>query len=170
MKQTRPQRPDLELEPQRAGLDYLMNGLTYADDGVTGLPLTLPEPQLSLCPDVPLAPPGVSLDENIKRAEGSWDPFWFYDQVRNKGPWDYKQRGHDYADFGNFNYGATAKAFGFPDQVIYRMAGWAQQKAGNSRAEFGNPLGLPPFGDDPHDQEMIDAGMRFRANRCRSRR
>lgn len=25
----------------------------------------------------------------------------------NKGPWDYKQQGKQYQEFGNFNYGAT---------------------------------------------------------------
>jgi len=119
---------------------------------------------------VPRAPPGVSLDENMKRAEESWDPFWFYDQVRNKGPWDYKQRDPAYEDYGNFHYGATAKAFGFPDDLIRRMAGWAQQRGGNSRREFGHPLGFSPYGDDPRDQEMIEAGIRFRANRCRTGR
>ncbi|WP_310793426.1 polymorphic toxin type 44 domain-containing protein [Enterobacter sp. R1(2018)] len=51
---------------------------------------------------------------------------WFYYQVRNHGPWDYKnQRGRKYAAFGNFNYGAVGAAAGIPDQILLRGAGAA---------------------------------------------
>lgn len=36
---------------------------------------------------------------------------WFYGQVQDYGPWDYKQAG-PYEDFGNFNYGAVGAAMG----------------------------------------------------------
>jgi hypothetical protein len=104
----------------------------------------------------------------MKRAQLSADPFWFYNQVRNHGPWDYKQQDRKYQDFGNFNYGATAYSFGFTAQVAKRMAGWAQQRSGTSGPGLGDPLGSFPYGDDPHDQMMIDAGIKFRANRCRT--
>lgn len=32
---------------------------------------------------------------------------WFYSQVKNRGPWDFKQRGPQYENFGNFHYGAV---------------------------------------------------------------
>lgn len=31
----------------------------------------------------------------------SQDLGWFYNQVKNKGPWHYKQQGAQYQDFGN---------------------------------------------------------------------
>lgn len=84
-------------------------------------------------------PPGVSVDANIKEAaiarfhlKGS---SWFYEKVRNGGEWDYKQRGSNYQNFGNFNYGATGAAFGFSEDMLLRMAGWAQVRAGTSRSD-----------------------------------
>ena len=120
----------------------------------------------SACPAPPLAPPGVSVDQNMREAE-QHGANWYYDQVRNKGPWDYKQQGRQYQDFGNFNYGATAAAWGFPHDVIQRMAGWAQQRSGTSRPEWQGPLGSYPYGDDPADQRMIDAGITYHDNGCR---
>jgi hypothetical protein len=73
--------------------------------------------------------------------------------------WDYKQEGKQYDDFGNFNYGATGAAFGFPDQVLKRAAGWAQSRSGNHT--FGHWWGAAPYGDDPHDQEMIQKVIDF---------
>jgi hypothetical protein len=72
----------------------------------------------------PIAPPGVSIADNIASAQSSWNPFWFRNQVRGGGPWDYKQQ-HP----GNFNYGATGKAWGFPDQVLLRAAGSVQENS-----------------------------------------
>lgn len=118
------------------------------------------------CPAVPPAPPGVSLAENMNLAARSVNPFWFYNQVRNHGPWDYKQRGRGYEDFGNFNYGATATAFGFPSQVTKRMAGYAQIRAKNSQPRFGKPWTQAPYGYDPHDQAMIEAGIKYRRIGC----
>ncbi len=120
----------------------------------------------AVCPPIPPAPPGVSVDQNMKEAQ-LHGATWYYNQVRNKGPWDYKQQGRQYQDFGNFNYGATAAAWGYPYEVIRRMAGWAQQRAGTSRPAWGSPLGPFPYGDDPADQEMIDAGIRYHENGCR---
>ena len=126
--------------------------------------------------ELPLAvPPGVSINENIKQAEvanfHNKNSFWFYDQVRNKGPWDYKQKGNQYADFGNFNFGATGAAFGFSEDTLLRMAGWAQKQAGTSMPEWGETPGKleayfgiggkPPFGDDPKDQHWVKQGIRY---------
>ncbi|WP_428839982.1 polymorphic toxin type 44 domain-containing protein [Burkholderia dolosa] len=55
---------------------------------------------------------------------------WFYRQVRNRGPWDHKQKQREYADFGNFNYGATGYAAGIPEQTLLRAAGCAQMLVG----------------------------------------
>jgi len=120
----------------------------------------------------PYIPPGVDIIENIKEAVAhKLDYPWFYDQVRNKGPWDYKQLDQEYADFGNFNYGATGKAAGFSEATLLRAAGWAQVQAGNSRPEWGTSVtlleallgigGKAPFGDDPNDQLWISRGFKY---------
>ncbi|WAH54532.1 polymorphic toxin type 44 domain-containing protein [Pseudescherichia vulneris] len=83
--------------------------------------------------------------------------------VRLHGPWDYKnQLGHQYDDFGNFNYGAVGTAAGFPEQVLLRGAGWAQGHSGNGNpAKFGVWYGAAPYGDDPADQVWIRAGIDY---------
>ncbi len=133
------------------------------------------------CPPVPQHPADADIDKNIASAEGarrkSWTPIgpsnWFYNQVRNGGPWDYKQQGKrdgkNYQDFGNFNFGATALALNiFDEQTILREAGRAQIAAGTSRPEWGYPGsrlspygGKPPYGDDPADQAQIKKGFAY---------
>ena len=117
---------------------------------------------------VPEAPPGVNIEDNIAEAQrhrnsGSRisDALWFYDRVRNKGPWDYKQLGSKYEDFGNFNYGACGKAVGIKREALKRAAGAAQRAAGTSKPEWGTPWGNPPYGDEPKDQEMIQGGIEY---------
>jgi len=113
------------------------------------------------CGRIPPAPPGVNINSNMFDARSHFNPFWFYDQVRNKGPWDYKQQGSLYEDFGNFNFGATGNAFGFPSDVLQRGAGWANQKADPARTNLGSPWGAPPYGDDWYDQLQIRRGINF---------
>jgi hypothetical protein len=93
---------------------------------------------------------------------------WFRNQVKNKGPWDYKQQGPQYQDFGNFNFGATGLATKlFGETVLLEEAGRAQVAAGTSRPEWGypsslgHPLGKPPYGDDPADQVQIKNGFAY---------
>jgi hypothetical protein len=97
---------------------------------------------------------------------------WFYNQVRNKGPWDYKQQGkrdgRNYQDFGNFNFGATGIATGlFNETVLLAEAGRAQIAAGTSKPEWGyppsfrHPRGQPPYGDDPDDAAQIKKGVAY---------
>ncbi|AZF53443.1 hypothetical protein C4J85_2959 [Pseudomonas sp. R4-34-07] len=119
----------------------------------------------------PIAPPGVWLDGNLQetKAQDSYYPSsgsafmytWFYMKVRNKGPWDYKQQGRQYADFGNFNYGAVGTAAGIPEQVLLRGAGAAQTVAGTSSTEFGEWWAGAPYGDDPVDQVWIKFGIDY---------
>lgn len=87
---------------------------------------------------------------------------------RNKGPYDYKQRGRQYEDFGNFNYGAMTSAMGASDNLILRGAGAAQTRSGNTDPNFGSPWGGPPYGDDPADQAQIRAGISYYKN-CHGR-
>jgi RHS repeat-associated protein len=160
---------------------YVRNGPLRARDplGLIEWPLDAPMPwnddpnwlrtMPCPCPPVPSAPPSASCNDNIAQAENRYDPFWFYDQVRNKGPWDYKQQGPQYQDFGNFNYGAAGRAFGWPPPVLQRAAGLAQQQAGTSSPQWGNWWGGSPYGDDPADQLMIQQGMQYYECRCYKR-
>lgn len=139
---------------------------------VGGNPVSLTDPLgLAACSckssNPPQAPPWVSLEANVMTAQlyGKLNVFGrysaFYNSVRNGGPWDYKQWGSQFQDFGNFNYGMTGAAAGFSDQVLLRAAGWAQQRAGTSTSAWGGPLGGPPYGDDPNDQQMIQDGINY---------
>lgn len=129
-------------------------------------PLSTPPCQ---CPPVPEAPTectNVNVNANMDQAQNSYNPFWFYNQVTNHGPRDYKQQGPQFDDFGNFNYGATGNAFGFPDQVLLRMAGYAQMKAGTWDPSFGYPWGGAPYGDDPAGQVQIQRGIDYSRCHC----
>ena len=108
----------------------------------------------------PQSPPGVDVNYNILVARNMTFREW-YNAVRNGSNWDYKQKGSQYEDFGNFNYGATGRAVGIPAQILKRGADWAQTRAGTSKKDWGKPLGSPPHGDDPADQEQIQRGIDY---------
>lgn len=87
---------------------------------------------------------------------------WFYQMVRNGGPWDYKQGKRQYANFGNFHYGAVGAAAGISDGVLLRGAGVAQILAGTSNpTEFAQYHSGDSYGDDPVDQSWIRAGIDY---------
>lgn len=119
----------------------------------------------------PAAPPGVSLAQNLDESKKQKEYFknggsaflfsWFYKKVRNRGDWDYKQRGSQFASFGNFNYGAVGIAAGISETVLLRAAGAAQTVAGTSQAEFDKWWADAPYGDDPVDQAWIKAGIEY---------
>ncbi|BDU09752.1 hypothetical protein PRtIB026_A23320 [Pseudomonas sp. RtIB026] len=119
----------------------------------------------------PAAPPGVSLAQNLEESKKQKEHFknggtaflfsWFYAKVRNRGDWDYKQRGRQFASFGNFNYGAVGAAAGISEAVLLRAAGAAQTVAGTSQAEFDKWWADAPYGDDPVDQAWIKAGIDY---------
>jgi hypothetical protein len=44
--------------------------------------------------------------------------YWFYQKVRNHGPWDYKAYDPYWAAFGNFNFGAAGTAAGIPATTL----------------------------------------------------
>jgi hypothetical protein len=128
------------------------------------------------CPAPPIAPPGVDVNRNIRRASAMgnlpWAPLWFKERVRNNkegrsDSWDYKQLGAIYQPFGNFNYAATGRALAwFSETGLARRAGEAQVAAGTSRPEWGTPDGGYPYGDDPTDQANITAGFQYFNNAC----
>jgi len=140
-------------------------------------------PPQDKCPPVPAYPSGADINKNIETAKkmglaSFLNPLkpvidarallWFRNQVKNNGPWDYKQQGRQYQDFGNFNYGATGLALGLGETFLLREAGRAQIAAGTSKPEWGDPGsranpwgGKPPYGDDPDDQEQIKKGFAY---------
>ncbi|WP_313738528.1 polymorphic toxin type 44 domain-containing protein [Pseudomonas sp.] len=117
----------------------------------------------------PVAPPGVSLDQNLEESKSQKEYFkhggagflfsWFYKKVRNRGDWDYKQQGAEFESFGNFNYGAVGTASGISEAILLRAAGAAQMVAGTSQADFETWWAEAPYGDDPVDQAWIKAGI-----------
>jgi RHS repeat-associated protein len=138
---------------------------------------------------VPQAPPEASVKQNVQTAQNSrWmilaapRTVWFYNQVRNGGPWDYKQTREPmsplpdtsegslstpFERFGNFNYGATGAAAGFTLSTLQRAAGFAQWVAGTSAPSFGSPFGPAPYGDDPSlDSVEIAAGYAYYQQGC----
>lgn len=125
---------------------------------------------------VPPAPEGVSLLENMGLArQKRWSTsvteemnlwLWFYNKVRNGGPWDYKKGGKQFEPFGNFHYGAVGICAGFSAFVLHRAAGAAQFRAGTTEADVTLiDWFFYPYGDDRADQEMIAEGIRYAKTR-----
>ncbi|HFH4003038.1 polymorphic toxin type 44 domain-containing protein [Pseudomonas aeruginosa] len=118
---------------------------------------------------IPQSPPGVDVVSNMELSKKQRGILknnvlvlsWFYGQVKNNSPWDYKQQGAQYEAFGNFNYGATGAAAGFSEQILLRAAGAAQTLAGTSDKDFGAWWAGTPYGDDPVDQIWIKAGIDY---------
>jgi len=103
--------------------------------------------------------------------------FWLYGQFKTGGPQDYKTsfRGQ-YADFGNFNYGAVCGATGFSLTYCQSAAGLglmgrtsykdAEYGLGLSRQHYKyNGAGIPflkaPYGDQPGDADQIAFGYAY---------
>ncbi len=144
------------------------------------------QPKKEPCPPVPQAPPDVSINGNISRAEQhrpagpvttATAASWFKKMVQGGGStaesvrrgesWNYKKLGPQYRDFGNFNYGAAGAAIGFDETSLLIEAGRAQIAAGTSKPEWGTPGGriwgkpVAPYGDDPDDQALITKGFQY---------
>lgn len=152
-------------------------------DGSTGNQFSPPDGQYK----VPDLPPGVDLDSNVKEAQRMFNPLTFVNKVRSGGDWDFKQYNKNtiqspYEAGGNFHFGVTSKAFGFPECLSKRGAGAYQIAQGNSDPEWGGPKQLTlgdktkwpdgllykymgilsyPYGDDPADQHNIEKGIQY---------
>jgi len=105
------------------------------------------------------------MDRNMEDASHRWDPRWFHRKVQTRGDWDYKRWNLKYDDFGNYNYGATGTAMGFPEDTLYREAGRAQAPGTGDGGDPGwrlNPWGgTPPYGDEWQDQIEIGKGIAY---------
>ncbi len=83
-------------------------------------------------------------------------------------------------ELGNYHYGATGMAwnfFMFTEETLLEKAGAAQIAAGTSKVEwqkyrteyrnaghgeqYEKRIAIAPYGDDPHDQEMIKRGFKY---------
>lgn len=115
-------------------------------------------------------PPSIDLNENALEAKNHFFKLeWFYNKVKNKGAWDYKQKDSKYENFGNFHYGLMGKIAGISDTTLLKAAGWAQKRAGTSKESWGDSGipgigGKPPYGDDPVDQYWIKQGIEYYQN------
>lgn len=158
---------------------YLQQRLQIVEDLKQHLPSSLlNENEVEECPVPPLAPDGVTLAENVEKIQREVEdhpaPEWtyvpafdvLYENVRNKGPMDFKQQGSEYEDFGNFNFGVVGRSAGISEAILKRGAGWAQHRAGTNKEKDGHYLGGAPYGDDPEDQAQIDAGIRYHDLGC----
>ncbi|MCI6694242.1 MAG: polymorphic toxin type 44 domain-containing protein, partial [Campylobacter sp.] len=86
-------------------------------------------------------PNGVNIKGNVAQGNGIRKPgdssklgkieatVKFYNLVKSGGPMDYKTQGSQYEDFGNYNYGAMARAMGIDENPA--KAGAAAQQARN---------------------------------------
>lgn len=126
------------------------------------------EPRVCFGP--PPGPEGVTTGDLARQARlngdladrrSAADYLWFYRQVRNKGPWDYKQYDRGYTAFGNYNFGYAGTRQGIPADDLRAGAGFAQVMAGTSDWSFYSTT----F-DDPADRELINRGIHDAQNGC----
>jgi len=129
---------------------------------------------------VPAAPPGVSVDKNIERAEklmggltvtnpqivAMSEMMRLFPSGREM---DYKKNGHQYRDFGNFNYGAFGAALGLSPGLLHGGAGVQQMRDGRWLPEYGIPFWSGRYGDNKEDYEQIERGIRYYDARRKAR-
>jgi hypothetical protein len=127
---------------------------------------------------VPVAPPGVSVDDNMRRARQIQDALGggmlpsdpahgiMVSWVAPGQEMDYKQHGGQYRDFGNFNYGAVGTALGITPYELHGAAGVVQMKQNNWRPGYGVPFLSGASGDNKRDYDQIERGIAYaRAHR-----
>jgi hypothetical protein len=92
------------------------------------------------------------------------DLFWFVNQIRENGEWDFKLESPTgdpllYEPFGNFHFGIIAAAIGLPPEIAKCGAGLV-----HIITNRGPTGGVLECGDDPDDQRRIDEGYRWYEN------
>jgi hypothetical protein len=145
------------------------------------------------CANVPVAPANVTISKNFKQISQTINAavnsvnhagrysnlpglngfnhelisnVTFFKFEKNKGSFDFKQKGSQFENFGNFNFGAIGAELGWQEGTLLRGAGFAQKRAGTSKEAWGHPLGNSPFGDDPKDYEQIKKGIAYAKHGC----
>jgi len=124
---------------------------------------------------------------NYVRNKGKWDLKKDKNSIfglGNDGNTKFLFQGKEYTspDLGNHHFGVVGKAYGlFSETFMLQQAGAAQIKAGTSLPEWqrykvtttyetdgeGPSIKvthyemLPPYGDDPEDQELIKEGFKY---------
>ena len=142
-------------------------GVAYAAIYRWSLPYKVPKK--GPCPTPPLAPPGFSVDLNIEIAQdytflNPFADYALYKLAKTGGLWDYKQLNPQlYDDYGNFNYGATAAAMGFPYYVVQNVAGLYN---GPGSPHDGTYFLKWPYGDDVRGAQQVQAGWDYVNNHC----
>ncbi len=107
-------------------------------------------------------PYNANICYNIVLSMLSYDPAWLKGRVDHNGPWDYKRvMPGKFEEFGNFHYGAVFAAFGVPENIALRGAGWAQEDHTPDRHGPGHWYSFAPYGDFENDQEAIKKGYAF---------
>jgi RHS repeat-associated protein len=157
-------------DPKKVTPQQLRNRLNQIANGIVGAHQNL----------VPEAPSNQSYTTNVANGDahrsiaGSGNYLvpntWFYNMVRNRGPWDFKNNsGKQYEAAGNFNFGAVGYAVYREGRFPLVGAGWAQTRAGTGMPQWGSPGSYPVstkdasgfFGDDPKDQFWATQGVQF---------
>jgi hypothetical protein len=169
---------------QGTALSLFMNDQELADAGIpvtvsNGAGLGKPVAPIAGSKDagIPEAPPGVSVDDNMRRARQLQDTImngmpgdmpppdpaygimtaWF----RKGHEMDYKKDGHQYQDFGNFNYGAVGSRLGIGPYMLHGAAGVAQMMDGGWNKRLGLPFLTGQSGDLEGDYKQIDGGIGY---------
>jgi hypothetical protein len=130
--------------------------------GILGVPDSLipdeaPARPQDPCDDVP--GDRSVLNRNIQLARRHPWPWYLALRLANGGKWDYRPTNDA---FGNFNYGATMTAAGYPKWFIHRFAGGYHECCGaKSGDESGSPLGDPPYGNRPLSDAEIAKGIDY---------
>ncbi len=121
---------------------------------------------------------------NLVKNHGDWDlknnPHYIYGLGNDrKTQFSFNGQIMDAQDIGNHHFGVVAFSFGFDEEFALRQAGAAQISSGTSLPQWrvyenpstnyppddlliiSIPKMLPPYGDDPRDQNWIKLGYKY---------
>lgn len=126
---------------------------------------------------VPLHRADWDPNKDIKDAEAHpADLEWFYKQVKDGGPWDYKHFNPKYDDFGVWDYGATGSAMKVSENFLDRFAGKLAIDNGHGipdgdaamisvvgKRAVPNPFstGTYPYNYQPYKLDLIHEGIMY---------